>query len=395
MKRAFECSRKEISGVYGIISAIIFVGKRDKMHGIGYGTVSFAFARQKHFAGAGANVHSSGNMFRLSAIAFLFFMTVCAPFVAAQAVNLDTTIRAAGAGTNTSRVADLRRWKIGPYNVEAQDKKSYVTINGTRIYTGKALSCAHGKIFIQKHDWDKHVSPIVSPSKKSVPAARKIIIDAGHGGKDPGKIQGKMREKSYTLDIAKRLQRILTKRGYTVVLVREHDVFVELEDRAKKANAVQADLFVSVHFNAAEAKSARGIETWMLTPVGEASFASKTVKKKADTGNRNDAWNLLLAYKVQSALSNKIDAEDRGVKCANFTVLRELKCPGILVECGFFTNASEAALIARTNRRELIAQGIADGISSYAAILNSLKGNKPAETHKSSSKKKSLLLRRR
>lgn len=335
------------------------------------------------------------NMFRVPVIAFLFFIAVCAPFAAAQAVNLDTTIRGAGAKANTSRVADLRTWKIGSYNVEAQDKKSYVTISGTRVYTGRALSCEHGKIFIQKRDWEKHIAPIVAPSKKGVPSAKKIIIDAGHGGKDPGKVQGKMREKSYTLDIAKRLQRILTKRGYTVVLVRDRDVFLELEDRSKKANSVQADLFVSVHFNSAAAKSARGVETWMLTPVGEASFATKTVKKKADPGNVNDAWNLLLAYKVQSALSNKIDAEDRGVKCANFTVLRDLKCPGILVECGFFTNASEAALIARTNRRELIAQGIADGISSYAGTLNSLKGNKPATTNKSSEKRKSSLLRHR
>lgn len=332
-------------------------------------------------------------MFRLPAIAFLFFLIVSAPFVAAQAINLDSTIRGAGAKANTSRVSDLRTWKIGAYNVEARDKKSYITINGTRVYTGRALSCAHGKIFIQKRDWEKHLAPIVAPSKKNVPAAKKIIIDAGHGGKDPGKIQGKMREKSYTLDIAKRLQRILTKRGYTVVLVRERDVFLELEDRAKKANAAKADLFVSIHFNAAAAKSARGVETWMLTPVGEASFANKTVKKKADAGNRFDAWNLLLAYKIQSALSAKIDAEDRGVKCANFTVLRDLKCPGILVECGFFTNASEAALIARTNRRELIAQGIADGISSYAGTLSSLKGNKPA-TNNSGRKKNSLLRRR-
>lgn len=323
-------------------------------------------------------------------------MCVFASFASAQAINLDTEIRNAGAKANTSRVSDLRTWKIGAYSVEARDRKNYVTISGTRVYMGHAMSCSNKKIFIQKRDWEKHIAPIVAPSKKNVPAAKKIIIDAGHGGKDPGKIQGKMREKSYTLDIAKRLQRILTKRGYTVVLVRDRDVFLELEERAKKANDARADLFVSVHFNAAAAKSARGIETWMLTPVGEASFAQKTVKKKADTGNRFDAWNLLLAYKVQNALSNKIDAEDRGVKCANFTVLRDLKCPGILVECGFFTNASEAALIARTNRRELIAQGIADGISAYAQTLNSLKGNKTAEAKKTSSgKRTNSLLRRR
>lgn len=332
---------------------------------------------------------------RFLVFAFLFFSIAFSPFVAAQAINLDSTIREAGARADSSRVSDLRRWKINGYAVEAQDKKPYVTINGTRIYTGRALSCSGGKIFIQKRDWEKHIAPIVSPASKSVPAGKKIVIDAGHGGKDPGKIQGKMREKSYTLDIAKRLQRILTKRGYTVILTRDKDAFLELADRAKKANSAQADLFVSIHFNAAEAKSARGVETWMLTPVGEASFASKTSKKSADAGNRLDAWNLLLAYKVQSALAGKIDAEDRGIKCANFAVLKDLKCPGVLIECGFFTNAAEAALIARTNRRELIAQGIADGISSYTKTLDSLRGKKSAAPSKSGGKRNGSLLRRR
>lgn len=324
-------------------------------------------------------------------------MSVFAPFAAAQAINLDSTIREAGAGTNTSRVADLRRWKIGGYSVEAQDRKTYVTINGTRIYMGRALSCKHGKIFVQKRDWEKHIAPIVAPTKKGVPATQRIVIDAGHGGKDPGTVKGKMREKTYTLDIAKRLQRILTKRGYTVVLVRDKDVFLELSDRSKKANAAKADLFVSIHFNWAAAKSARGIETWMLTPVGEAPFANKKVKKEAEAtaGNRFDTWNLLLAYKVQSALANKIDADDRGVKCANFSVLKDLKCPGILVECGFFSNAAEAALIARTNRRELIAQGIADGISAYTKTLNVLKGKNTRSAQTGSGGKKSSLLRRR
>lgn len=301
-------------------------------------------------------------------------------------------MRASGSGANTSRVSDLRRWKIGAYTVEAQDKKKYVSINGTRIYTGHAQSCAHGKMFIRKRDWEKHIAPIVAPAKTGIPNALHIVIDAGHGGSDPGKVQGKMREKAYTLDIAKRLQRILTKRKYKVTLTRTGDVALGLDARAEKANAAKADLFVSVHFNAADARSARGVETWMLTPTGEASFAGNTVKKKADDGNRYDAWNLLLAYKVQSKLSGKIDAEDRGVKCANFAVLKSLKCPGVLVECGFFTNASEAALIATTNQREKIAQGIADGIFSYAETLNSLK----AKSQKAPAKRRSSsLLRRR
>lgn len=336
-------------------------------------------------------------IFRFVSSLFFCLWLIAAPEIFAQVVNLDTTIRAAGAGANTSRVADLRRWKINGYTVEAQDGKQYVSINGTRIYTGHEQSCAHGKMFIQKRDWTKHIAPIVAPAKTGVPGYLHVVIDAGHGGNDPGKIQGKMREKAYTLDIAKRLQRILTKRNYKVTLTRSRDTKLELSSRAEKANAVKANLFVSVHFNAAAAKSARGVETWMLTPVGEASFAGSTEKEKADAGNRFDAWNLLLAYKVQSKLSAKIDAEDRGVKCANFAVLKPLKCPGILVECGFFTNASEAALIATTNQREKIAQGIADGIFAYTDTLKSLKkdNDKPRTQKPSSTKRSRSLLRRR
>ena len=301
-----------------------------------------------------------------------------APAGFAQAINLDTTIRTAGAQKNTSNSNDWRRWKIGNYTVEAQDKKPYVTIDGTRVYTGRAVSVANGKIFIQQRDWEKHLRPIVAPARTNVPSAKKIVIDAGHGGKDPGKINTRgMREKTYALDIARRLQRTLTARGYNVIMTRSRDEFLELSERAERANAVGADVFVSLHFNAAGSTSARGIETFMLTPVGEASFAAKNVKTDADPGNAKDAWNLLLAYKVHSALVNKIDAENRGVKCMNLAVLRPLKCPGILVECGFFTNASEAALIATTNRREQIAQGIADGISAYAGTLGAL-APKPA-----------------
>lgn len=312
-------------------------------------------------------------MSRFAATVIAALFALAAPFAGAQAINLDSTLRAAGATANASSVPDLRRWKIRGFTIEAQDRKPYVTVNGTRVYTGSAISCANGKIFIQKRDWEKHVAPIVAPAKTGVPAARKIVIDAGHGGSDPGKIQGKMREKAYTLDVAKRLQRILKARGFTVEMTRSRDEAVDLAARAEKANAAGAHLFVSVHFNAASAASARGVETWMLTPVGEASFAQKNAKTAADAGNRFDAWNLLLAYRVQSALSGKIDAEDRGVKCANFAVLRTLKCPGILVECGFFTNASEAALLATTNRREQIAQGIAEGVVAYAGALDALR----------------------
>ncbi len=289
------------------------------------------------------------------------------PAALAQVVNFETEIRELGFGKNESRERGTGTWRKGATRVEVQDRKRYVLVNGTRIYLGSAPSFDHGKYFIKKRDWEKHVAPILAPPKTDVP--RRIVLDPGHGGKDPGKINKRgMKEKIYALDIAQRAARILRKRGYTVFLTRENDSFIELVNRPARANNWKADLFVSVHLNSAASASARGIETFALTPVGEASTAddSGSPKKQADEGNARDALNTLLAYKIHSAVATKTDAEDRGVKYANFAVLRTLKCPGTLIECGFLTNAADTALIATKNGRERIAAGIADGIDAYA-----------------------------
>lgn len=289
------------------------------------------------------------------------------PAASAQVVNFDTEIRALGFGKNESRDPGTGTWRKGATRVEVQDRKRYVLVNGTRVYLGNASSYDHGKHFIKKRDWDKHVAPVVAPPKTDLP--RRIVLDPGHGGKDPGKINKRgMFEKNYALDIAQRAARLLRKRGYTVLLTREGDSFLELGDRPARANAWKADLFVSIHLNSASSASARGIETFALTPVGEASTADGNAapKKQADEGNARDALNTLFAFKLHSAVTAKTDAEDRGVKYANFAVLRTLKCPGALIECGFLTNAADTALIATKNGRERIASGIADGIDAYA-----------------------------
>lgn len=293
--------------------------------------------------------------------------------LSAKAIGFDSAIKEAGGGGNASNSSESGRWRANGMTVEAQNKKPYVVFNGTNVYTGAALSSTGRKFFIQDRDWEKHVSPILNPQK--LPQYRKpvktIVIDAGHGGKDPGKIsETGMREKTYALDVCLRLRSQLTARGFSVVMTRSKDVFVELADRPAKANAAKADLFVSVHFNAADSKAARGLETWMLTPVGEASFGTKKIKTEADGGNANDGANLLLAYYIQNTLCKKIDIDDRGVKCANFAVLRTLKCPGVLVECGFFTNPAEAALTATSNRRDLLAAGITEAVVAYAKALD-------------------------
>ncbi|MBP3302913.1 MAG: N-acetylmuramoyl-L-alanine amidase [Opitutales bacterium] len=288
------------------------------------------------------------------------------PAAMAQVVNFDTEIREKGFGKNESRERGVGSWKKGSTRVEIQDRKRYVLVNGSRLYLGHSPSYEHGKFFLKKRDWEKRIEPIVAPPKTKSP--RCIVIDPGHGGRDPGKVNKRgMFEKNYVLDISKRVARILKARGYTVLLTREGDSTLELQERPARANRWKADLFVSIHLNSASSSSARGIETFALTPVGEASTGDPggSAKSAADDGNARDPLNTLLAFKVHSALIAKTDAEDRGVKYANFAVLRTLKCPGVLVECGFLTNASDTALVSTKNGRERIAAGIAAGIEAY------------------------------
>lgn len=297
----------------------------------------------------------------------LFGMLCAVPAAPAQVLNFETEIRAQGFGRNESRERGVGVWLKAGTRVEIQDRKRFATVNGTRIYLGNAPSFDNGKFFIRKRDWEKHLAPVVAPV--SVQKPRRIVLDPGHGGKDPGKINKRgMQEKTYAFDIALRVRRLLQARGYTVFLTRGKDATLELAARPELANKWAADVFVSIHLNSAPSASARGIETFALTPLGEASTADAggAVKKQADVGNAKDVFNTLLAYKVHTALVSKIDAEDRGVKYANFAVLKTLKCPGILVECGFLTNASDTALIATKNGRERIAAGIAAGIEAYA-----------------------------
>lgn len=293
------------------------------------------------------------------------------PEAAAQVVNFDSEIRAKGFGKNESRERGAGVWKKGGTRIEIADRKRFAVVNGTRVYLGHAASFDHGKFFIRKRDWEKRIVPLAAPPKTAMP--RRIVLDPGHGGKDPGKINKRgMREKNYALDIAQRAARILRSRGYIVQMTRTGDSTLELSERPARANSWKADLFISIHLNSAASASARGVETFALTPVGEASTADAggAGKKQADAGNARDPLNTLFAFKVHSALVAKIDAEDRGVKYANFAVLRTLKCPGTLVECGFLTNASDTALVATRNGRERIATGIADGVDAYSRAVS-------------------------
>lgn len=167
----------------------------------------------------------------------------------------------------------------------------------------------------------------------------KIVIDAGHGGKDAGAVNGGKYEKAVALATAKILKRALEEAGHTAILTRETDVFLELSERCKISNNANADLFISLHCNSSTNKTAQGIETWKYQ------------------GSNNP-----YAVNVQKRLIEATGAKDRGVKDGTFYVLRGTKCKAILVEMGFISHDEESVKLFKTYYQTTIAKAIVQGI---------------------------------
>lgn len=242
-------------------------------------------------------------------------------------------------------------------------------VNGLRVFLGEPILAHKGLVWVATLDLDRLLLPILRPAKVPKRAVRTIVIDAGHGGNDSGtrNVGRKLEEKTFTLDVAKRLERLLGDERWKVRQTRTDDRFIELPDRSEFANQAKADLFISIHFNAvANNPDVRGTETYVLTPKFQRSTSSLKAMaedKQGYPGNRHDARSALLGYQMHRQLLGKLKSEDRGLKRARFAVLRFVDCPGVLVEAGYLSNNSEAARIANADYRGDIAEAL------YAAIL--------------------------
>ena len=202
----------------------------------------------------------------------------------------------------------------------------------------------------------------VKDASKDKNTKRSIFLDPGHGGSDPGAISGGVREKDLTLSVYNKVSSKLASLGYTVLTSRNVDKDVDLVDRADQANKANADMLLSIHFNAGGRGIARGIETHYYQ-------ATADRVPKINKENHNNPERLersrKLANKVQQNLLYQTGANDRGVKRASFTVLRETSIPSILVELGFIDNPEERNKIKTNEYQERLANGIVDGIVEY------------------------------
>lgn len=251
-------------------------------------------------------------------------------------------------------------------------------LNDLTVWLGHPIAESRGMLYISRRDFRKSIAPVLYPQNSGKPPTLfTIVLDAGHGGKDNGTQNTRLgvKEKSVALDIVVRLSTILKSNGYKILLTRKTDKFVELSDRAEYANKSRANLFVSVHCNAASSKSVSGVETFAVTPQWMPSTASSRQTKSDNIkvpGNDSDNWSQLLSYYIQRSIRAATGSPDRGVKRARFAVLKSTKMPATLIEVGFLSNTSECRRLATSSYRQKIADAIASGIMTYHRTLRRL-----------------------
>ena len=202
---------------------------------------------------------------------------------------------------------------------------------------------------IRPHDMT--LTEPVAPARQPVASisGATVIIDPGHGGKDPGTHppQSRLPEKAIILDIANQVSQLLRERGAKVLQTRTTDIYIENENRAALAEQTHASLFVSIHANSTAGPT-------------DVSGVSIHIHNAASVQSQK-------AARCMVAALNRAGIECLGIRPNNFLVLREHSRPAMLIECGFLSNPGEAAQLNSPGHRALLAAAIADGISAYFA----------------------------
>ena len=219
-----------------------------------------------------------------------------------------------------------------------------------------------------------------------------IVIDAGHGGKDPGAVGYRgTKEKDIALDVAKRLEKKLSKNmNVKVIMTRDEDVFLRLSERTKIANDNKGSLFISIHTNAAEDRRASGFETFLIG-LNKNEYAAKVAARENAVleleGSANKdlsgedliqatmaqasfaAYSETFADLVQKEIKKRVQSKDRGVKQAGFVVLARASMPNVLVELGFISNPAEEKKLRSPQYREQLATAIYRAVEQYKKTL--------------------------
>jgi len=251
-------------------------------------------------------------------------------------------------------------------------------INGVKHWLCFPVLEVRGQPMLSRTDLSKTIDPIMQP-ERILPRRRveTVIIDPGHGGDNHG-ARGRWTrdEKDLTLEAARHLRDELRSENLVVVMTRNRDVFVSLEDRARETQRRRNAIFVSLHYNHG-GPNGRGTEVFAIAPRG----APATMQSRPNSsdyirlsGHAFDTHSVLLAHAIERRIAPLHGVENsRGVKRARFRVLRDSWCPAVLVEAGFLTNRQDSMRIARQDFSKRLAQAIRQGVRDY---IDSLEGRR-------------------
>ena len=202
-----------------------------------------------------------------------------------------------------------------------------------------------------------------------------VVLDPGHGGEDSGAMCGGVMEKDLTLDIARRVDRLLDSEGVATLMTRLGDSYVSLADRAAFGNRANGSIFISIHFNEDNKPVASGVETYYAAHQinSGSTFASWLPFFSRPPSNSPKPESQSLAGFIQEALVARTRSVDRGTQAKQFFVIANVTSPAVLIEGGFITNKDELSKLVSEDYRDQLAAAVADGVLRYRDALSQRK----------------------
>lgn len=230
---------------------------------------------------------------------------------------------------------------------------------------------------------------VYKESKATQPQTSKpfavVVLDPGHGGQDSGAMCGGVMEKDLTLDVARRVDRLLDSEGVATLMTRLGDSYVSLADRAAFGNRAKDSIFISIHFNEDNKPVASGVETYYAAHQIDSgsTFASWLPFFSRPPSNSPKPESQSLAGFIQEALVARTRSVDRGTQPKQFFVIANVSSPAVLIEGGFITNKDELSKLASEDYRDQLAAAVADGILRYRDMVSQRKSALVATAQKS------------
>src|SRR5215471_5899872 len=230
---------------------------------------------------------------------------------------------------------------------------------------------------------------VYKESKATQPQASKpfavVVLDPGHGGQDSGAMCGGVMEKDLTLDVARRVDRLLDSEGVATLMTRVGDSYVSLADRAAFGNRVNDSIFISIHFNEDNKPVASGVETYYAAHQinSDSTLASWLPFFSRPPPNSPKPESQSLASFIQEALVARTRSVDRGTQAKQFFVIANVTSPAVLIEGGFITNKDELSKLASEDYRDQLAAAVADGILRYRNVVTQRESGVAATGQKS------------